>query len=233
MTKLPARSVRTRPSNHWFVRLLLPIECLDCGREGDWLCPVCQNDLVVSRPTICVICAKAGSDGLCTRCRTKTGLQGIVSLFPYHSQSIQRLVRAVKFGGQFDALRFFAWRYGTEIGRRLPTSAPFVPVPLSQKRLQHRGFNQAAFLAEQLARHNESIWLGLTRSRETAAQAELDAKSRLQNVRGAFTSEQNPGISCAVLVDDVVTTGATLTECARALRKAGVTEIWAVTIAHG
>lgn len=188
MSKAIERQYRHRQGNGLLARLLLPIECLGCGQETDWICTDCQRELVVTRPTICVICGKAGTDGLCDQCRRETGLAGAVSFFPYYYPPVQRLVRAVKFAGQFDGLLFFAEQFGNQLLKRIPDSSwVLTPVPLSKERQRQRGFNQAQLLAEHLSKQSQwPIWLGLKRTRHTAAQAELNAKERAKNMRGAF-----------------------------------------------
>lgn len=235
MSKAIERQYRHRPGNGLLARLFLPIECLGCGKETDWVCADCQRELVITRPTICVICGKAGLDGLCDRCRTETGLAGVVSLLPYRYPPVQRLVRAVKFAGQFDGLLFFTEAFGRKILKRIPDDSwTLAPVPLSKERQRQRGFNQAQLLAEHLSKNSQwPIWRGLKRTRHTAAQAELSAKERAKNMRGAFIVEGGTAPELVILVDDVITTGSTICAAARALKKAGSKTIWAVTIAHG
>jgi ComF family protein len=231
MTKLSARHNQRRPSNGLLTRLFLPLECLGCNAEGDWICSDCLAQTALTRPTICVVCGKAGQDGLCDSCRQSTKLDGAVSLLPYHFQPIQRLIRAVKFAGQFDGLLFFAHHFRREIERRLPVGSwAMVPIPLSKERQRQRGFNQSLLLSEQL--DLGELWLGLDRVRHTSAQAELTASERAKNVRGAFVARA-PAPQNVILIDDVVTTGATVREAARALKRAGSQTIWVITIAHG
>lgn len=231
MTKQSARHNQRRSGNGLLARLFLPLECLGCNIEGDWICSDCLALTQLTRPTICVICGKAGEAGLCDLCRHETKLDGAASLLPYHFQPIQRLIRAVKFAGQFDGLSFFAHRFGREIERRIPQSDwSVVPMPLSKERQRQRGFNQSLLLAEQL--NHGPLWLGLERIRHSTAQAELGAKERAGNVRGAFTARK-PVPPNVILVDDVITTGATAREATRILKRAGCQTVWIVTIAHG
>jgi ComF family protein len=117
---------------------------------------------------------------------------------------------------------------------------PLVPVPLHRKRLQHRHFNQAEEISRVLAAHTNLPVIGaLRRIRATEHQTALTRSQRLENLRGAFviTSagrrwiEQSP--AGAVLVDDVLTTGSTVDECAKILRRAGFQKICAVTVMRG
>ncbi|MGH8121343.1 MAG: ComF family protein [Rudaea sp.] len=113
-----------------------------------------------------------------------------------------------------------------------------IPVPLHVQRLRERGYNQALELAKALAREfGIALAPGLlTRTRATPAQANLDAAMRRRNLRGAFVVDRNsPGDKAALpahvaLVDDVMTTGTTLRECARTLKRAGIArvEVWAL-----
>jgi len=118
----------------------------------------------------------------------------------------------------------------------LPPADVVVPVPLHPSRQRLRGYNQSALLGAQLANR-----LGLThapgaliRVRPTAPQVGLDAAARRQNVRDAFRCPDPAAVRGlnVWLVDDVGTTGATVTEAARVLRRAGARQIWAVAVAH-
>jgi len=110
-----------------------------------------------------------------------------------------------------------------------------VPVPLHPGRLAARGYNQAALLARPVARELRARFspLLLRRTRPTAPQAKLDAEARQLNVRGAFEAEPSHRLRAAsvLLVDDVATTGATLADASRALRRAGAGSVQALVVA--
>ena len=112
--------------------------------------------------------------------------------------------------------------------------AALVPVPLARARQQARGFNQAALLAERLAAGLRlpvrPRWL--TRARATAPQSDLGAAERRANVRGAFAAAPAVAGRHVIIVDDVLTTGATVAECARALRAAGAFRVGVLTVAR-
>lgn len=116
-------------------------------------------------------------------------------------------------------------------------NAILVPVPLHKSRLRMRGYNQSLFLAREFAKFARGAVVEevLSRTRQTQTQTQLKAEIRRKNVRGAFRvakgAKINP-LARYVLIDDVFTTGSTLSECARALRKAGAVSIDAATFAH-
>lgn len=111
-----------------------------------------------------------------------------------------------------------------------------VPVPLHPAKEKSRGFNQARLLAKRLARQkNIPLVAGrLVKVRPTAAQTSLEAHARETNLKGAFQVKKTGGLEgkIVLLVDDVYTTGSTIRECSRALKKAGIKEVRAVTVAH-
>jgi competence protein ComFC len=117
---------------------------------------------------------------------------------------------------------------------------PLVPVPLHRKRLQHRHFNQAAEISRALSRTiGLPVLKALRRTRQTDTQTKLNRKQRMDNLRGAFAVSR-PGSRWiakspdgAVLVDDVLTTGSTVNECAKTLRKAGFRRVFVVTVMRG
>ncbi|MEE9608613.1 MAG: phosphoribosyltransferase family protein [Myxococcota bacterium] len=124
-----------------------------------------------------------------------------------------------------------------EAGARAPGPRPqlVVPVPLHPRRLRTRGFNPAGLLARELSRRLAVPWdaVALRRMRDTPSQTGLERSARRRNGRGAFRAQ--PGLRAPArvwLVDDVVTTGSTLSEAARALRRAGARQVIAVCAAR-
>jgi ComF family protein len=217
---------------HW----LLPLRCLLCGAPGHNgldLCQGCATELPRNRHC-CARCALplAMPAALCGECqRRPPAWDAAWSPFRY-AWPLDRLESRYKFGRDLAA--------GHVLGRLwqrepLPPALPdlILPVPLHRSRLRQRGYNQALELARPLAkamgiamRHDL-----LQRQRATAAQTELDAVTRRRNVRGAFSVQ--PGVTLpphVALLDDVMTTGATLAECARVLKRAGArrVDVWAL-----
>jgi ComF family protein len=140
-----------------------------------------------------------------------------------------------KFGGRRALAQPLADLAVEQCGATLPDGiGAVVPVPLARDREWERGFNQAALLAERIAKRLDvpvrTGWLA--RQRATKPQSDLPAAERSANVRGAFRAAPAVADRHILLVDDVLTTGATLAECARALRAAGARRIGALTVAR-
>ena len=139
---------------------------------------------------------------------------------------LDRLLPRLKFHGDLAAGRLLAGAMAVAFAD-LPAPGALVPVPLARARLRQRGYDQALELARPLARSLGLPLLpdGLHRVRDTEAQSRLDAIGRRRNVRGAFAAGRGGLPDHVALVDDVMTTGATLHAAALALRRAGVRRV--------
>ena len=223
-------------------RTLLPPRCLVCaaaGGQGRDLCADCARGLPWNAPA----CARCGLPlpepaPACGRClHQPPPFDACTAVFRYEPP-VDRLLQRLKYGGDLAAGALLAALMRERLaaccdsGARDPIAtahAPadaLVPVPLHPGRLGARGYNQALELARPLARAFAVPLRAdlLARTRRTAAQTELDADARRANVRGAFVATAAvPGR--VVLVDDTMTTGATLAACASALRAAGARQV--------
>src|SRR5690348_6067195 len=222
---------------------LLPSHCLLCGARGQGvlsLCVACEAD-VPRNATCCARCALplASPAPLCGRCiRHAPSWDTAWAPFRYE-WPLAQLESRFKFGGDLAAGRTLALLW---CGSPRPVGLPeaIVPVPLHHSRLRRRGYNQVLELAGTLARHF-GVRLcrdALVRTRATDAQTELSAVQRRRNVRGAFAVRADWALPEHIaVIDDVCTTGATLAECARVLKRAGVQRVdaWALARApaHG
>ncbi|MFU8832236.1 MAG: ComF family protein [Wenzhouxiangella sp.] len=217
---------------------LYPAVCLVCGlagREQMDCCAGCEGDL----PRVDAGCRRCGlelvrSVALCGRCTSRLpSFDSAWSGFAYRGD-IEQLVQQFKFQRDLAAGRLLARLLaGSLQDQAAPRPDLMLPVPLHYRRRLTRGFNQAEFLCRDLSRHFAGLpWTGaLTRPRATLAQSELPADRRRGNVRGAFKlNHLPPGTKHVSLVDDVMTTGSTLNECARLLKRAGVerVDVWVV-----
>ena len=156
-----------------------------------------------------------------------------------YAHPLDLLVTKLKFGHSLAAGRVLSELWLEALAEPSPTLPDLlVPVPLHESRLRERGYNQALELAKPLAQ-GLRITLAerlLSRTKATAAQANLDAKARRKNLRGAFVvgraaiGGKDPAALHVAILDDVMTTGTTLRECARVLRRAGFArvDVWAL-----
>jgi ComF family protein len=148
------------------------------------------------------------------------------------------MVLALKYEGRLSLVPFLASKMAEEALRRLGEGPAdrVLPVPLHPTRLRERTFNQAELLADAVARRmgipcEKEL---LIRCRPTRPQAELTREERSRNVRGAFDLRRGSSLKGQrlILVDDVLTTGATAEACAKLLKSAGTRSVWAVTAAR-
>ncbi len=217
----------------------LPPLCADCARElAPWAGPCCPGCGAMFRG------ATGGAGHLCAACRLEPRpWERLLFHGPYQGL-LRRLVLDYKFHGRLGALRLLrglareAWLLGDAADAAPGAPAPpdvIVPVPLHRRRLLHRGFNQSLELARGLGALLERPvpLAALTRVRHTVPQATLDAARRRENVRGAFAAEAGALAGRRVLlVDDVMTTGGTLEECARTMRRAGAAGVVVLVLAR-
>lgn len=203
------------------------VVCGDAGMPGRDLCAACHADLPW-QGSACSRCAlPLPQAGVCGQClRHASPLDAVHAAFDY-AFPLDRLLPRLKFHRDFAAGRVLA-QCMAERFLTLPPPDALVPLPLHRARLRRRGYDQALELARPLAK---ALCLPLRtdvlhRSKATAAQSRLDADARKRNLRGAFTvNPAAPLPAHVVLLDDVMTTGATLHAAATALRKAGVARV--------
>lgn len=219
----------------WLERLLLPPRCLLCGAGAadDGLCAACRAEWP-HNTCCCARCAEplAQATPLCGRCLSHAPPWDAAWAPFRYAWPLDVLEARFKFGQSLAAGRTLAAQWVAQTPPRLLPQA-LLPVPLHIARLRRRGYNQALELALALGRtlqipvHAQA----LQRTRATIAQTDLDRIARRRNVRGAFALAPGyaPPAHVAVL-DDVLTTGATVAECARVLRRAGVArvDVWAL-----
>jgi ComF family protein len=217
-------------------RRALPQQCAFCAAPcGSLLvCAACSASL----PRIdnaCPRCALPVQGGaVCGACVARPPpFAAAFAAFAY-AFPLDRLLHAFKYGGRLSHADFLAAALGDTAARR-PAGRPWpdalVALPLAQARQRQRGFDQAAEIARRVARlTGVPIAGGLHRTRDTPAQAALPWKDRARNVRGAFAADACVAGRRIAIVDDVMTTGATLASAAGALLHAGArgVEAWAV-----
>lgn len=213
---------------------LLPGICLLCGsktlRRLD-LCHLCESDLPWIRKP-CILCAKpvSGSWQCCPNCALTPPLwQRMLCPFSYEAP-LDYLIHQFKYRHQLAAcqvtgslLAMFARLFYQTSGLTVKKPDVIVPVPLHKSRLRERGYNQSAELAQIVA---DALQVPveariIRRLRNTPPQQQLEKSQRLKNLNGAFTLDSDVSHLHIALLDDVITTGSTLTELSRLLQQGG------------
>jgi ComF family protein len=214
--------------------LLLPQDCRLCGLpSGDaLLCAGCRKDLPRLPAAHCPVCAlPVPTARVCGRCLKKPpAFDGTLAVWAY-AEPADGLIHALKFRAQLPLARWFAQELHA-LGP--PPCDLLLAMPLHPKRLAERGFNQSVEIARALARQASLRFdpVGLERLHDTPPQRDLAWSQRRRNVRGAFAVRTSvTGLHVAV-VDDVLTTGASLHEVAHMLKAAGALTVTNLVLAR-
>lgn len=215
---------------------LFPPTCLlcgDAGAAGRDLCEACAKSLPFNRPA-CPRCARPlpFETGLpCGECqRNPPAFERSFALFRYEEPA-RHLIRALKFHARHPCARLLGEMLADALDGREDRPTLIIPVPLHRGRYRERGHNQSLEIARTLSRRLR-IPLdcqSCVRAKATQPQTDLSAEERRRNLRQAFAVPKPPKARHVAILDDVVTTGATVNELAKALRKAGAEriEVWA------
>ena len=223
------------------ISLIFPKTCLECGREGKYICQSCINKLVPLKQ-LCPYCEKASTDGVThTKCLKKLRLNGAFSVWPYEGV-IRTAILKLKYKFAKEIAKELSEYMAIYLNNQpiFPKNSTLTPIPLYFLRENFRGFNQSELVGKLLARKmgwdfNSDI---LIRKRFRRPQTELRGKERWKNIRGVFALNPNyrltdPPINRSlILFDDVYTTGSTLKEAAKVLKRSGAKEVWGLTIAR-
>jgi len=212
--------------------IFFPIKCISCEKNGENLCLECL----------------ASSPGVLRECE-----EWIFPFFDYRDKTIKKAISLLKYGGKRSLARVFAEVMYGRIAEELADlnimenfdNALLIPIPLSKKRLRERGFNQSLLIAQNLIEIDErtnhilpTLTLEknvLIKPKETTHQAHIkNREERLKNIVGSFALKNENLIKDKniILIDDVTTTGATLSEAKKILKRAGAKKVIAFTVAH-
>jgi len=210
------------------MRFLFGGGCFLCrGAARGVLCEACDAELPRLDQPLCPRCALASPGGaLCGRCLAEPPHYDATVAALAYAFPADALIHALKFRGELA----LAPLLGSLLPKERLEADVVMAMPLSSDRLRERGFNQAVEIARALGR---PLDLGLcTKTKSTAAQTDLPWSERRRNVRGAFACGRSLAGAAVAVVDDVMTTGATLSACASVLVEAGVLAVSAITVAR-
>jgi ComF family protein len=217
------------------LRALLPQSCHLCAAPAGTalLCAGCAASLPMLSARRCPCCALPTSDGSrCGSClRTTPAFDATTAAFIY-AFPVDELIQALKYRGRLALAEWGADALCTALAAETVKPDLLVAMPLSRARQKERGYNQALEIARSIAPQTGVPLLrhGVVRIKDTPPQAMLPWKERAKNIRGAFACESDLQGKTIAVVDDVMTTGASLNELARTLKKAGAARVenWVV-----
>ena len=231
------------------LRFVLPVECLSCGHSLStdpipFFCAACWRSIRTLQQPVCVRCDQPfispaattyTPNHQCQQCQKQPPhFQRAWTLFPY-LPPLRDAICAFKYRRKLTLARPLAQLMINALPHGLDADV-IIPVPLHPARLRTREFNQSLLLADQLGRHLSLpvSATNLVRTAVTDPQTALSRQARLRNLRNTFTIRRPQDLAeqRILLVDDVFTTGTTLNECAKTLRRAGSGPVFALTLAR-
>ncbi len=222
--------------------LLFPISCLGCSKENVWLCDNCLNNIPLNQKFIFPQAEEFFNSDFSRQHNTSNNLDGVLIASSYENVLLNKAIKTFKYNFIFDLskpLGEILINFLNQFDFRNKSLENFllIPIPLHQKRLIWRGFNQSELLAKEVGNFfkvgvNSEI---LRRNKNTLPQTELNEKERKLNIKNIFVCQNKDVIKNKkiILIDDVFTTGSTLNEAAKTLKKFGAKEVWGLVLARG
>ncbi len=215
---------------------VFPPDCPGCGTSGERFCEKCKRSIQPITGPLCPICGEPGkTDSICPDCLSQTPDFDSLRAYAIFDGPIRNALHRLKYRDdicQGDVLSQFL----VDVFSRQNWQVDLVTaVPLSKERLRSRGYNQAEQIARPFAvRINKPYYAhAVERILNTKSQIDLSLVERRENVSGAFyANSMVVDLKSVIIIDDVSTTGSTISECARALKEAGAEKVYALTVAR-
>jgi ComF family protein len=224
------------------LNLLYPETCPVCrnpclSHETAPICDNCWRSISQYDGPYCIKCGNplvSDASIKCYQCLKEEPAFEYARSFGLYEDALRKGINLLKYHGKARLSRPLS---ALLIKSGLPETDAVMPVPLHYRRLRKREFNQSALISKYVAKamRSELILNCLVKVRETPPQVGLRYKERVKNIKGSFEVGDDGLIKNRniILVDDVVTTGATIRECAKTLKKAGAGKIYVISLAHG
>src|SRR3972149_385224 len=217
---------------------LFPKSCVGCGKKDTYLCENCKSKIVIIKAPTCLGCGKLKPKGqYCKTCRPKVGLTGVIIAAHYEEGPLKEAIHTFKYDFVYDLHEELSTFLAEALKRNNFKKNYLVTyVPLHRSKENWRGFNQSKLLAKNvsLKLKFELIEEALEKNKNTKRQIELKRGERFKNVEDTFRASAKYVDKVKgkriILVDDIITTGATLNECAKALRDIGAKEVWGLVL---
>jgi ComF family protein len=214
-----------KKAGNFILEIIFPQFCFNCGIEGTYLCEDCKSILEIT--------------GFHQK-YSAPNLKDLYFALSYNNHLSKKLIRRFKYEPFVKELAkplssLIIAHFQLMDNKPDFSGFSIIPVPLEKRKMKWRGFNQAEEIGKELAEFLKIPLVSdcLIKTRETISQVELPEDARKENVKGTFSVKNRILGKKILLVDDVYTTGATMTECARVLRESGAKEIIGIAIARG
>jgi len=226
--------------------ILYPKLCVNCGKEGFYLCEDCLSLIEILDKQYCPFCfpAKTVIDGkTCPTCQKTHYLNGLYFACSYENPIIKKLIAEFKYEPYIkdyaELLAFFLISHLANLNKTFSDFEEFIiiPVPLFIKKQKIRGYNQAEEIGKKISEILKIQILSnvLIKTKLTISQTELKKEERMENIKNAFKIKNESLIKNKniILIDDVFTSGGTMDECAKVLKQNGAQKVWGMAIARG
>lgn len=211
-----------------FIEFIAPDECIVCQKEGICLCETCASSMLEHKKPACLYCNELNQDGrVCKRCSRAHEVYRASIAYRYKGV-VKELVNLMKYQGR------------RSVARQLASSLPSLDmdqntfityVPSDGRARRRRGFDQAYLIAKHYAKTNGYKCTTTLARSQHERQVGKTRQARFENVKGNFVATKSIAGARVILVDDVVTTGATVSECAKVLKMAGAKRIEVLAVA--
>jgi len=221
-----------------FLSVLLPPFCIQCGFIGVYICSTCLKNISVIKTNKCFYCGKGSALGLThIICKKRWGVDGAISFYKYNN-TFRKILITAKYQKAHRVLFHLLFSINptlyTTIWKWTGLFSPIITaVPLHPQREQERGFNQSEIVAKHLAGILKCEYKPLLkREKNTQHLANIsDKQKRKRATKGAFSFIETTKLDSVIIVDDVITSGATINECAATLKDNGVRNVLAFSLA--
>ncbi len=237
--------VRLKNISEFALDLIFPKECLSCGQEGFYLCAKCFKQIKLNNKNYCALCKrKTFLSQICQTCQKNTNLRAVWITADYNNEILQNLIHNLKYKYVEEISQILADLIIKYLGLNKiflslkidKDNSIITAVPLHKKRYLMRGFNQSELLARKVSNYYKIPAVALLKRKiNTASQINLKRKERQANVKKAFIYKPSKNFvknKKIIIIDDVITSGSTLNECAKVLSEAGFKEIYGLVIAQ-
>lgn len=217
--------------------LIFPRFCVGCGTEGTWLCPKCQKQTVSIQMQTCPACKRISQNGVyCLKCRPDKFLDGVIVADYFEEGPTKEIIHNFKYNHVLELKKYLGGRLVNAYLKSGISAEIITFTPLHFRRLASRGYNQSEVLAGEVGgKVKIPVSTLLHKVKNTKRQVGLIGELRRKNLTGVFLVKRANLVKGQeiIIIDDILTTGTTLNECAKVLKEAGAKKVWGLVLAKG